>query len=1003
MEKNKDEISLKLNKFLYKKKDFKSISNKKSNNSPNNNINIEAIKEYNEENMNKYYIPKKIIFKKSVDNIDKLESIGKEKINIYYNSNKIINGSINNEKLFDEYNKQNKYKTINSQKTKRKYSIDNYRNGNNNIYKNNIEYYIDKDGNPQSMKILKTNNLNKDKNINIYSPIAYIVKGNEDKNTLIDLKGNIINQNKNGDYSILNDNILIIKNKDVQHPELKIYRGEKHKTKKRINYDSNPFNSSSVSPKLYFDYKRITNLLTNNSLGESNNINKTNNNLFRKKKISMNNCNNHLLPPLDTKKIYEQKKIHIYKNYSFNNNKKLINSEDNNDDICISNSYKKENINNSSSNAVNTKNNSNVIERNYNLYFIPTASNCQYKKFNYYNYSNEPEYKTTENNNNVFKSKYPSDIHNKNNKSNTIVTNERKNKNNKYIKEISLNTNLKTDKFASAINIFNKNKKNNLNNFNNNNNVEIIECKSSRNNKEKRVMFKKKNKSFNNFNLLYSTSHYPITNKILKSNGLSDDIHKAHVKGNDSNLNENNNSIKYLNQLNEQKKFIISDYCSNYTYNEDKKKEKKKNFYFNNNSNSDESFNKNNKNKINIRKNLNLNYNFEEKKNDINEEKKINNIIKKYKNINSLNSCHSKNNKSKNLIFTYERLFKHQTSFFKPKIKNKFPNEDISKDDITYINKRNKKKKIKYLTPYTSKNKENNNIINNENNKIEIHDYQYENSFHKDDKKRKKIISCDEKNFEFDFNMGYSKSILNNIKYENNIDSYNFRKIKANTQKQLSTYEDRNLREKKVNKSNKKLLYSNYIKENEKNKNIFGNINNNDEQKKSYNDIKYLNVSKNNDSKEYINNCYIYKYNNDSKNLENISYIEKDNSNSSINIDINKDYFQKRKKPVIINSQSCIYDNYANTSQKSKNNHLKCNKRINDYYINNKTINNCSNRYKNILESYHKIEKRKCDYNKENYDQNEDIRKIDSDNLLLVTNISKCPQCHCLLGNLHNY
>ena len=106
MEKNKDEISFKLNKFLYKKKDFKSISNKKSNNSPNNNINIEAIKEYNEENMNKYYIPKKIIFKKSVDNIDKLESIGKEKINIYYNSNKIINGSINNEKLFDEYNKQ---------------------------------------------------------------------------------------------------------------------------------------------------------------------------------------------------------------------------------------------------------------------------------------------------------------------------------------------------------------------------------------------------------------------------------------------------------------------------------------------------------------------------------------------------------------------------------------------------------------------------------------------------------------------------------------------------------------------------------------------------------------------------------------------------------------------------------------------------------------------------------------------------------------------------------
>ena len=43
--------------------------------------------------------------------------------------------------------------------------------------------------------------------------------------------------------------------------------------------------------------------------------------------------------------------------------------------------------------------------------------------------------------------------------------------------------------------------------------------------------------------------------------------------------------------------------------------------------------------------------------------------------------------------------------------------------------------------------------------------------------------------------------------------------------------------------------------------------------------------------------------------------------------------------------------------------------------------------------------KKKYNSEKENYDKNEDERTIDSDNnMLLITNITKCPKCHCLFG-----
>ena len=91
---------------------------------------------------------------------------------------------------------------------------------------------------------------------------------------------------------------------------------------------------------------------------------------------------------------------------------------------------------------------------------------------------------------------------------------------------------------------------------------------------------------------------------------------------------------------------------------------------------------------------------------------KINYIINKYKNNSVINARNSDNKKIKNLIFTYERMFKQDTSIFNKKLEknsDKFCNNVGNKDDINYKKDKNKKIKVRYLTPNTTKN---NNQIN---------------------------------------------------------------------------------------------------------------------------------------------------------------------------------------------------------------------------------------------------------------------------------------------------
>ena len=475
--------------------------------------------------------------------------------------------------------------------------------------------------------------------------------------------------------------------------------------------------------------------------------------------------------------------------------------------------------------------------------------------------------------------------------------------------------------------------------------------------KIKRKIFRNKNNFFN----YHINNNQSIQNK-MKNNDLNDDIY--------NNININNKSV---NNLNEQNNQIISDYCSSYIENE--KENKRKMFCYNNQINNKEN------NKINIQKNS-LISKFEENKNNIIDDNKIINIVNKYKNNSIPNSRHLKNKKLKNLIFTYERLFNQQNPTFKPKInKKKFFNDD-NKEDIGYKNN-NKKVKVKYLTPNTTKDKKSVNfILESEKNKI-LYKENEKNNIKENNNNIKRNTYTNEKNLEFDLNMTQSKSILNNIKYETN---------SKNCFKKVKDFLDNNLPEKRNDKKIDSNIINNSISGEEKckYKNIFGDL-----KKEKINNHKNYENSKNNETIDYNNN----NSNKNNSNSENYSGSNKENSYYNLNIDMNNEYLKEINKPIIINSGSCLYDNYGH---KIFNDFKRKEKENTDYIIKNNTINsNCTKRnknyirYNNIQNQGYKNKKKKYNCDKEN---NEDLNYIDSENLLLIKDITKCPKCHCLFG-----
>ena len=1004
MKKKTEEILLKRSRRLFKKKDLKILANKKAliNTTNKNNILKEVSKFHTQECNIKNNFPQKLI----CSNKKVLNYLEKEDLNKYYYSTKALGGSINNEN--SDINLNKKCKLINSQKNFRKYSMDKYKTRNNfsDMMVNGIEYYIDKNGNPNSMKYFKSNNMNGNEN----KPIAYIIQGNKNKNTLIDLKGNVIPKNKDGDYSISKDKILLIKNFDVQHPELRVYGEGKHKAINNENNNSQNnicLNSPNFSPKLYFDYKRITNLLTNNTTIDNNNFN-----LFRKKKVnvgnnSVNKINTHLTSP---KNISDKNMLGYQNNFSIQNNKNLINDDENNDDIPFKNNIYSFAINNAKGN------NSNALD---NLYYNKTESSKFSDKLNE---NKELNFRT--NNNNILNvndecNQYSSsNIYDNNckiNNNNILYKKEKKNNRNiKYPKEIYYETNLKKDRCASAINLFNSNEKNELSNrdkYNNyeknkinslkidnidENKIQKIAYKPKKNHVNRKIV-KRKHHSFNKMN--FNSQEQPTFSKILNSNDMNEDIIN-YMKKDKYSRNENYNikdidynNLRFLNQLIEQKKTIISEYYLNSLLEEkaiNKNRHKKRHFCFNNNTNKTDRLNRSNNNKIHFKRNSFRN--IEEKKNVLNDDYNINNIINKYKNNSFINGIRSKNQKLKNLLFTYERLFKRKNSDFQSKTyKNKYFNDDC-KDDIDYKKNKSPKKKIKYLTPNSTKNKDSNNyIIGKENTGNQMYTLNYDSTTRTNktnrtnESNRRKYISCDEKN-EFMFNITQSKTLLNNINYDNNSFNYTYRKIKSSIKNKCPDLEN-NTDEKR---KSKKLINSNFHNTIDNN-HFFGNFNKTYKEENLNINENYFKQLKNEEKESYHQN-----------NLEQPEIETKDNYNTVNNSkeDKNKEFLKNIQKPIIINSQSYIYDNFGSDMKQNSNTKSRISNTRNKHILNNKTINNCSFRYKNILKNNNITEDEnvKKEERKFSYDKNYKFNGNNSNNLLLITNITKCPQCHCLFG-----
>ena len=94
-----------------------------------------------------------------------------------------------------------------------------------------IEYAIDENGNPFSIKNSDEELKSDENNITFENkkPVAFIIQQKEKgKNYLIDTKGEKIQKMDDGYYNYKNDNIrLLIKDFDVQHPELRVFGARK--------------------------------------------------------------------------------------------------------------------------------------------------------------------------------------------------------------------------------------------------------------------------------------------------------------------------------------------------------------------------------------------------------------------------------------------------------------------------------------------------------------------------------------------------------------------------------------------------------------------------------------------------------------------------------------------------------------------------------------------------------------------------------------------------------
>ena len=410
-----------------------------------------------------------------------------------------MNDNLKNEDY--KYNKENKEPNIKNEMDNKKKDNNKY---DNIILAKNIKYGIDETGNPIDVNQYYKNINNKITNKKRL--VAYIIKDENNENVLVDLNGNKIIKNEEGDYEFPFHLKLLIKGFDVSHPELRltgerIYNFAEDKPSPTLNQCSETINNMCDNNKI-----KITNLVKDDSktnpLGNKERLNEetslqidsteTNDNTYLRITNSSNNIvnyiyRNNLSNKNDINDIWKLR----YGKYNFNNNNRDILNKKEEKKI---NSYEKNlinySLNKSKNNTFNTKeiisrtnsilnmnkSNDNILSNNsHNLYTLNNISqsfnqtkNLKTKYLNNKYYINRANYSPIKN-----KIRYSQNKDNVLNCNNLIINdsflNTEASQNNSYLKYSYMNNGMTLPTFISSPSLFiYKNKLNRvLSGFNN--------------------------------------------------------------------------------------------------------------------------------------------------------------------------------------------------------------------------------------------------------------------------------------------------------------------------------------------------------------------------------------------------------------------------------------------------------------------------------------------------------------------------------------------------------
>ena len=357
------------------------------------------------------------------------------------------------------------------------------------ILKKNIKYGIDETGNPVDVNQYY-------KNINIKTTskkrlVAYIIKDENNENILIDLNGNKIIKNKDGDYEFPFHLKLLIKGFDVSHPELRltgegIYNFEEGNPSPTFKKCTDIYNNTNDNDKIK-DTNLIKDDSKNNSLGNKERLNEdisfqidsTETNDNTSLRITNNNninyiYKNNLLNKNDIKEIWKLR----YGKYNFfsklsgtitkagvkkinSNEKNLINYSYNKSKNSILN--KKEIISRTNNILNKNKSNDNILSKNNNINTINNlthsfnqSKNLKTKNLNniyYYCSKNKTNHSPTKNKNGYSYNK--SNILNSNNLIiNDSFLNSDTSQNNSYLKYSYVNNETALPTFITNSSLF---------------------------------------------------------------------------------------------------------------------------------------------------------------------------------------------------------------------------------------------------------------------------------------------------------------------------------------------------------------------------------------------------------------------------------------------------------------------------------------------------------------------------------------------------------------------